>query len=233
VRTYATNNVGTQYGNQVSFSSTMPDGPGGTITDADGNTYNTIWINGRHWMKENLKTTKYRDGSSIPNVTDNGAWATPSTPAYCWNNNDIANKPTYGALYNYYAVSTGNLCPTGWHVPTDTEWKTLEIYLGMTQAQADASEWRGTDQGTQLKSTSGWNSGGNGTDNFGFSALPGGYRGGYLGTFDGMGGYGLWWSSTELDAAGAWGRGITYDFGNVGRINYIKISGLSVRCIRD
>lgn len=123
----------------------MPDGPGGTITDADGNTYNTIWINGRQWMKENLKTTKYNNGTNIPNVTDNGTWAGLSTPAYCWYNNDIANKPNYGALYNWYAVNTGNLCPTGWHVPTDAEWYAMENYVDPTINDPNATGWRGTE----------------------------------------------------------------------------------------
>jgi uncharacterized protein (TIGR02145 family) len=220
VRAYATNNFGTHYGNQVSFPT---NGPGGTITDADGNPYNTIWINGHQWMKENLRTTKYRDGSSIPNVTDNGAWEGLSTPAYDWFNNDIANMPIYGALYNWYAINTGSLCPTGWHVPTDTEWTTLIEYAG------------GQDfAGGKLKATSGWVSGGNGTDDFGFSALPGGYRH-EEGSFWLVGAYGRWWSSTvhETDATSAWYRLMSYNYGSVHRSGINKRYGFSVRCIKD
>lgn len=223
VRAYASNSYGTQYGNQVSFTTPMPDGPGGTITDADGNTYNTIWINGRQWMKENLKTTKYNNGTSIPNVTDNGAWGGLSTPAYCWYNNDQPTYGnTYGALYNWYAVNTGNLCPAGWHVPTDAEWTALTDYVGGASIA-----------GTKLKATSGWNSGGNGTDDFGFSALPGGYRRNGDGTFLSVGSRGYWWSSTESDAASAWSRRVAYDYGSVDRGYGSKRYGFSVRCVRD
>ncbi len=119
--------------------------------------YKTVLINNKVWIAENLRTKKYNDNSNVTNVTDGAAWAALTTEAYCWyGNNETTNKPLYGALYNWYAVNNGNLCPTGWHVPTDAEFKALEIFLGMTQAQADAFSWRGTDQGTLLKSTAGW-----------------------------------------------------------------------------
>ena len=229
VRAYATNSYGTQYGNQVSFTTPI------TVTDADGNVYNTILINGKLWFKENLRTTKYNNGTNIPNVTDNGTWADLSTPAYCWYNNDIANKPTYGALYNWYAVETGNLCPTGWHVPTDAEWYAMENYVDPTINDPNAAGWRGTDGGTKLKATSGWNSGGNGIDSYGFSALPGGYRARsyYFGTFSNAGNYGYWWSSTENDATDAWYRNMGYRHGSVNRSHNDKRYGFSVRCVRD
>ena len=227
VRAYATNSYGTQYGNQVSFTTPI------TVTDADGNVYNTILINGKLWFKENLRTTKYNNGTNIPNVTDNGTWAHLSTPAYCWYNNDIANKPTYGALYNWYAVETGNLCPTGWHVPTDAEWYAMENYVDPTINDPNAAGWRGTDGGTKLKATSGWNSGGNCIDSYGFSALPGGYRSSTDGTFNSAGYCGNWWSSTENDATYAWYRGMNYDYGRVYRYSYYKRFGFSVRCVRD
>lgn len=222
VRSYATNSYGTQYGNQVSFTS-MPDGPGGAITDVDGNTYNTIWINGRQWMKENLKTTKYSDESNIPNVTDDATWAELSTPAYCWYGNDEATYGgTYGALYNWYAVSTGNLCPTGWHVPTDEEWTSLTDYVGGVSVA-----------GTKLKATDGWVTGGNGTDEYGFSALPGGLRNDYGGHFNNLRVSCYWWSSTEIDATLAWSRDIYYTYVYVDRRNSSKGIGGSVRCVRD
>ncbi|MEY1639586.1 FISUMP domain-containing protein [Tenuifilum osseticum] len=223
VRAYTTNSYGTQYGNQVSFT-TPVDGPGGTITDADGNTYNTIWINGRQWMKENLKTTRYNDGTAIPLVTDKTAWAALSTPAYCWYNNDQTTYGnTYGALYNWYTVNTGNLCPTGWHVPTDAEWTTLLDYVGGDSIA-----------GTKLKATSGWyvNYGmGNGTDNFGFSALPGGVRtGGYFSS-EGLDGH--WWTSTEEDVSNALGWKMIWDLERVLSSTAYKEMGFSVRCIKD
>jgi hypothetical protein len=107
VRAYATNTAGTGYGNSVSFKTIL-------VTDVDGNVYHAIKIGTQIWMLENLKVTKYNDGSSIPLVTDTTTWSNLSTPAYCWYNNDLAtNKDTYGALYNWYAVNSGNLCPTG------------------------------------------------------------------------------------------------------------------------
>jgi len=98
-------------------------------TDGDNNNYPVVKIGTQTWMAENLKTTKYSDGNVIPNVTD-GTWSTLTTPAYCWYNNDATNKPTYGALYNWYTVNTGKLCPTGWYMPADAEWTTLTTYVG-------------------------------------------------------------------------------------------------------
>jgi uncharacterized protein (TIGR02145 family) len=207
--------------------------PSGEIKDRDGNVYHTVTIGTQVWMVENLKTTKYNDGSPIPLVTDGSAWTELSTPGYCWhNNNEAANKDTYGALYNWYTVNTGKLCPKGWHVPTDAEWKTLEMYLGLTQAEADDFGYRGTDQGTQLKNTSGWNSGGNGTNTSGFSALPGGGRN-LNGTFFSIGSYGIWWSSSEVGTNYAWFRYLSYNYGYVFRSNDSKQNGFSVRCLRD
>ncbi len=138
------------------------------------------------WMAENLKTTKYSNitNDPIPNVTASigtGSWSVLTTGAYCWYGNDAANKPIYGALYNWFAVNTGNLCPAGWHVPSDAEYLTMELFLGMSPGtsagQVGAWTDRGTNQGTQMKNTTGWappNE--NGTNTSGFSALPGGYR---------------------------------------------------------
>jgi len=228
VRAYATNSLGTSYGNEISFKTPSA---GTTVTDLSGNGYNTVTIGTQTWMAENLKTTKYNDNSDILLVEDAEAWAGFSKPAYCWYDNEEANnKATYGALYNWYTVNTGKLCPTGWHVPTDSEWKTLEMYLGMTQQQADATEWRETDQGTQLKNISGWNSGENGTNTSGFSALPGGSRY-YYGMFADIGYSGSWWSSIENDSNNAWFRSLSNFFGYVNRYNSDKRNGFSVRCL--
>ncbi len=227
LRAYATNGVGTQYGNQVSF----------TTKDAiiyNGYTYPIVTINGRKWFAENLRTTKYRNGSDIPNVTNNSSWASLNTPAYCWYNNDQNTYGnTYGTLYNWYAVNTGNLCPTGWHVPTEAEWYAMENFVDPTISDPNALGWRGIDGGTKLKATSGWNSGGNGTDEVGFSALPGGYRNYGDGTFVNVGNYGYWWSNTETDAESAWRRNLFIDSKNVNRFNINKRNGFSVRCIKD
>ena len=234
VRAYATTSVGTAYGNEKSFISN-PDLAYGTMTDIDGNVYHTINIGTQTWMAENLKTTKYKDGTSIPNVTDSAAWINLSTPAYCWYNNDAATyKNTYGALYNWYAVNTGKLVPTGWHVPTDAEWTTLTNYvtanlgtsINVAKALAAATDWT-------IYSTTGTI----GCDltlnnSTGFSALPGGNRGSDNGAFV-VGYYGNWWSSTEYLTYSAWSRTMSYRASNVYRnLNY-KHSGFSVRCVRD
>lgn len=214
---------------------TLPTGAGDPVTDADGNTYNTVWIGGQNWMAENLRTTKYYDGTDIPNVTDNAEWINTTTPAYAWyKNNETSYKDTYGALYNWYAVETGKLCPDGWHVPTDNEWKELEMFLGMSENDADGTRWRGTNEGNKLKATSDWKSNGNGIDDYGFSAIPGGYRYGHLvGNFYHIGKYGYYWSSTEHSTYNALNRLMYYSTGNVYRYYNYKESGFSVRCVRD
>ena len=135
-------------------------------------------------------------------------------------------------LYNWYAVDDARgLCPSGWHVPTDEEWMVLEMELGMSESEANSTGWRGTDEGTQLKSTYGWYNGGNGTDDFGFSALPGGLR--YLhGRFDIAGYNGGWWSSSSI-GGGAWHRFLDYYDPDVNRASNDRRDGFSVRCLRD
>src|ERR1035437_6837240 len=157
-----------------------PNNTVNTVTDKDGNVYHTVTIGTQTWMAENLKTTQYNDGTSIPYVTDNTAWSILSTPAYCWYSNDAATyKNKYGALYNWYTVNTGKLAPTGWHVPTDAEWTTLTNYvtanlgtsLNVAKALAATTDWTidTYDAGAIGNDLSKNNS-------TGFSALPGGYR---------------------------------------------------------
>ena len=214
VRAYATNSAGTGYGSTMSFTTLR-----GAV-DADGNVYHSVIIGGQEWFAENLRTTRYNDGTPIPNVTNDSDWRSLSTGAYCWHDNNPANGKTYGALYNWHAVNTGKLCPTGWHVPSDAEWTALTDYVG-------------NDAAIKLKSTSGWNAGGNGTDDYGFSALPGGYRYGYAGSFVSVGSSGYWWSSTVNHSANIWNRNMDYDYGNVNRYDLDKKYGFSVRCVRD
>jgi uncharacterized protein (TIGR02145 family) len=236
VRAYATNSAGTAYGNQFSFNT--------KIADVDGNTYNIVTIGSQVWMAENLKTTLYNNSSAITNVTDGTAWTTLVTPAYCWFNNDLANKTLYGALYNWFtldAASNGskNVCPTGWHVPTDAEFQTLESYLGMAPADLDVWGFRGTNQGTQMKNTTGWNTGENGTNTSGFSALAGGYRYGASGAFNDIGNLSYWWSSTAVDATTAWYRrldGVLPDVptnAQVYRAGVLYQGGKYVRCVKN
>jgi uncharacterized protein (TIGR02145 family) len=208
-----------------------------TLTDIDGNSYDVIKIGDQLWMADNLSTLTYNDGIPIPNVTDNTAWINLTTGAYCWYNNDSATyAPTYGALYNWFAVNTGHLCPAGWHVPGDEEWKELEMYLGMSQAEADAEDWRGTDEGGKMKETgtSHWTSPNTGaTNSSGFTALPGGYRNFNNGYFNYKGGTAGFGSSTEYDNDLAWHRELYYGYSEVYRTKYYKNYGFSIRCLRD
>jgi uncharacterized protein (TIGR02145 family) len=208
-----------------------------TITDIDGNVYDTVKIGTQVWMKENLKTTKFNDGTAIPNVTDNTTWLGLTTGAYCWYNNEIANKTTYGALYNWYTVNTGILCPAGWHVPGDNEWKQLEMYLGMNQTTADILDWRGTNEGGKLKETglTHWQSPNTGATNESvFTGLPGGIRWSVSGTFGNSLTYnGTWWSSTQYNTAEALYRGLYWDRSTICRASDPKIYGFSVRCLKN
>jgi len=192
----------------------------------DGYTYSVVEIGDQYWFAENLRTTVYADDSAIPEVTDDGAWTGLSTGARCDYNNDVTNVATYGRIYNWYAATdAAGLCPSGWHVPTDGEWTDLENYLS-------TNGHSGT-EGTVLKATSGWSSGGNGTDNFGFSALPGGYRDYFdSGGFFGAGDQGYWWSSS-LYGGSAWSRVLNGLNPVVGRNFYDPRDGFSVRCLRD
>jgi uncharacterized protein (TIGR02145 family) len=208
---------------------------GGTITDYDGNFYRTVQIGDQCWMMDNLKVTHYRNGDLIPNVTDAAEWHALSTGAYCEYNSPYA-VITYGRLYNWYAVDDSrNIAPEGWHVPTDAELKQLEMYLGMSQAWADATGWRGTDEGGKLKEAGilYWyvpNTGA--TNESGFTALPGGYRSddGY---FYLMGTGADLWSATGSSGTDAWRRYLSYSYSQVVRDYYDKHYGFSVRCVRD
>ena len=150
----------------------------GNVTDIDGNVYQTVKIGDQWWMAENLKVIHYQNGDGITKLPNNTVWSTYGEGAYCNYDNNDSNADIYGSLYNWYAVNDSrNIAPDGWHVPTDEEWKELEMFLGMSQSEANGTGWRGTDEGSKLKATSGW-SGFNGTNESGFSALPGGSRGG-------------------------------------------------------
>jgi uncharacterized protein (TIGR02145 family) len=221
VRAYATNSVGTEYGSQVSFSTNYQ------ITDIDNNIYNTVTIGTQTWMVENLKTTRYRDGSSIPEVKDAIAWGNLTSGAFCWYNNDQATyKNTYGALYNFYTTQDSrHLCPSGWHVPTRFEWETLADYLGGESIAAGKLKETGTVN---------WKSPNTGaTNECGFTALPGGTRGFALGDFYFLGEEGEFWSSTHDITFGGWYRWITFDqiwFWNGATF---ENNGFSVRCLKD
>ena len=201
------------------------------INDADGNVYTSVTIGIQEWMAENLRTTKYSDGTVIPNVTDDDLWVSLNTGAWSHYDNDSQYDTIYGKLYNFYAVETGKLCPIGWHVPTDNEWTLLSDYL-------TANGHNGT-EGKALKATSGWEDyngeSENGTDNYGWSGLPGGDRGYYSGgIFHNVGLNGFWWSSSEIITTTAWDRYLSPSFPDLlSRNGNRKEYGFSVRCLRD
>ena len=204
-----------------------------------GISYTMVPVGSQCWLKENLRTTKFNDGTNIPKVIDPYIWPTLTTPGYCWFNNDsLTYSATYGALYNWYAVNTGKLCPIGWHVPSDAEWKTMEIYLGMTQIDADNTGWsRGTNEGSKLAGNSSlWVNGAlelnSAFGTSGFTALPGGYRDYGNGQYDSTNYLGRWWN-TGYDADHAYARGIDYNKTTINRTPINKHYGLSVRCLRD
>lgn len=215
VRAYAINSNGTGYGSSMSIT-TMDS----TIADVDDNHYRIVQIGTQVWMAENLKTTKYNDGTSIPLVTDATAWTNLTTPGYCWFNNLPAfNKDTYGALYNCYAVNTGKLAPSGWHVPTNDEWTVLFDFLGGEDVaggkmrEAGTAHWLSPNTGA--------------TNESGFTARPGGYRD-MFGNFTAITSIAYFWSST---APGGW---LELDRVEVMFWSNSEVhAGFSVRCVRD
>jgi len=204
-------------------------------TDADGNNYKVVKIGTQTWMAENLKTTKYNDGTPIPNVTVDATWATLTTGAYSDYSNTPANSTTYGRLYNWYAVDNNaatkvasnggkNVCPTNWHIPTDTEWTTLTTFLGDYSVAGGKLKETGTNHWISPNAGA--------TNETGFTALAGGTRS-KDGTFSLMGNYGFWWSSSESSAAYGWGVSMFYGNTGNGRVSLDKQNGFSVRCIKD
>ena len=219
IRAYATNSAGTAYGNKIIFIT--------PLTDNDGNIYNAAQIGTQVWMTENLKTTRFNDNTKIPNVTENAAWITLSTPAYCWyKNSEITNDYKYGALYNWFAVNTGKLCPSGWHVPEEADWSILTDYLGGEYSAGGKLKEQGVNH---------WFSPNLGASNiFGFTALPAGYRSGLTsGSFRAIGYIGWWWASTESDLNWARNRTMAFDVSEIARGQGLKRNGYSVRCVKN
>jgi len=218
-----------------------------TVSDIEGNVYNTVTIGTQAWMKENLKTTKYNDGTAIPNLTTE--WGFATTGAYCDFKDIPANSTIYGRLYNWYAVDNNeaskmvsnggkNICPTGWHVSNDAEWTTLTDYLTNNGYGYQGS---GDDIAKSMAATSGWKIygilGTVGNDqasnnSSGFTALPSGSRS-FSGTYDLLEYYTYWWSSSEFSAEGGYYRSMFYNYAVVDRVPTYKRCGFSVRCIKD
>lgn len=246
VSAYATNSEGTAYGESKQFLTENGGVSTGFFTDSrDDNTYATVEISNQVWMAENL--------AYLPAVYPSSSWSNtePHYHVYDYNGTSIssakatANYTTYGVLYNWPAAMAGTsssdsnpsgvqgVCPSGWHLPSDQEWKTLEMALGMSESEANDIGWRGTDEGRQMKSTSGWSSLGNGTNSSGFNAYPGGIQN--SGSFSSLGHGGFWWSTTEREDSNtdAWFRLLPYESDQVYRSDVSKTRSNSVRCIKS
>jgi uncharacterized protein (TIGR02145 family) len=206
----------------------------GSMTDQDGNEYKTIMIGNLELMAENLRTSTYANGDSIPNVTDANDWFQLNSGAWCYYNNDDQFNCPYGKLYNWYTISDPrNICPVGWHVPTDLEWNLLIGFFDPTYSPT-ALGIQGQTAGGKLKSTSGWNSPNIGATNIsGFSGVAGGARGTSNGCFNNIGNIGNWWSATSNDAMTARYRYLRAADAYAYRLSSNKLNAFSVRCIRD
>lgn len=234
VRAYATTEAGTSYGTEISFSTQSvnppafnPDLTYGTVTDIEGNIYKTIQIGTQTWMAENLKTTKYNDGTAVPLVLGDNNWANRSSEAMCWFNDDPGiYKDTYGGYYNIYAVKTNKLCPEGWHIPDKTDWSQMISYLGNEGSAGGKMKESGTLN---------WMSPNYGTTNeSGFTGLPAGYR---RDKFIMRGINANWWSATSNQIYSRFyydSYVLDYRYRNISvYIMTYSTAGLNVRCVKD
>ena len=203
------------------------DSNSGINTDNDGNVFNTVTIGNQVWMAENLRSTKYRDGSSITNVTGTSQWGALTTGAYCSVLNNSTNSKTYGQLYNWYAITDSrNIAPKGWHVPTYYEWDEMFYYIGVDSLAGEKLKETGTTHWTYPNTGA--------TNIYGFNALPSGWRQDD-GLFYAFGYSTFWWTSTEnaSNTLNAYGREIDYNKSSLDRYYTYKSWGLTVRCVRD
>ena len=195
----------------------------GIVKDIDGNSYKTININGEEWMAENLKVTRYNDSTPIPYVSDSVAWINLLDAGYCMYNNNPVNKDLYGLLYNYYVINTKNVCPKGWHIPSDEEWINLTNGLGTSviaggkMKEAGDGHWIGLNDLT--------------TNSSGFTALPGGVRD-YDGVMIGQRYMGYWWTTLEQSSDFAYVRFLHND-AHCEKSYILKNYGISIRCLKD
>ncbi|RZS98635.1 fibrobacter succinogenes major paralogous domain-containing protein [Cecembia calidifontis] len=206
------------------------------VYDIDSNRYEVIKIGNQYWFKENLKTTHYRDTTRISGGLDDTAWSSTKSGAYAAYENNPKNISKYGLLYNGYAVVTGKLCPIGWHIPSDKEWRDLEQFLGLAASELERTGERGN-IAPKLKTGTGWNpSSFTGDNSSGFGILPAGSRI-PNGEFTTMGQYGNFWTYTVYDDRYGllylWNHHVHYNTDAVGRIYTLANNGYSCRCIKD
>ncbi len=213
--------------------STQNPNPNNSVNNATS--MPSVTICNQVWAKKNLDVSSYRNGDVIPQITDSFTWVNLRSGAWCWYKNDSLNYSRYGKLYNWYAVNDSRgLAPNGWHVPSDAEWNKLIRCIDST-ADTTINGSQSAIAGGAMKETgtNHWLSPNIGaTNSSGFAGLPGGSRD-YFGTFGFIGSYGVWWSSTELNTAGAWGRALNDGSADVGRLNFNETYGFSVRLVRD
>jgi len=210
-----------------------------TVTDIDGNVYQTVQIGDQLWMAENLRVTHYRNGDPVPTDYSGQEWVNLLDGAYCVYNDNENNADTYGYLYNWYTVADPrNIAPEGWHVPTDAEMMELEMALGMSESEVDSTGWRGTNEGSKIAGRAYLWVDGDLENNSefglsGFNALPGGYRRYDNGSYWYLTNGGDFWSSTENNSSDAWFRNVSFYHSEIYRYSNYKQRGFSVRCVRD
>jgi uncharacterized protein (TIGR02145 family) len=221
VRAFATNEVGTAYSNQIKLTTNTAST---TISDLDGNIYNTVSIGNQIWMASNLSTSRYRNGAYIPYILNSNQWASIKSPALSFYNHDNGYETNYGKQYNWYAVTdTQGICPVGWHIPTNSEWTVLSDFLGGLNVAGGKMKATGTQY---------WSFPSNGSNSSGFTGLPGGFRN-VDGTFGILGYNGFWWSATEENEQRAINRSIIYTDNLLSAGSSSKNQGFSVRCLKD
>jgi uncharacterized protein (TIGR02145 family) len=196
-----------------------------TMKDIEGNRYKTVTIGTQVWMAENLRTTRLNDGTEIPQVDDNNTWTKLTTPACSWYFNDQEEyKNTFGALYNWYAVSSDKLCPSGWHVATEEDWNVLIINQDGLMKAGGRLKAKGT-VNWKIPNT-------DATNETGFTALPGGYRS-FEGAFNYLGVSGYWWTSTPYNETSIVFWSLRFRSGAIYKYRGEKVCGFSVRCIKN
>jgi len=250
VRAFVTNEEDTYYSKKDSVFYTQPTTDSGTVRDINNIEYNTVKIGNQWWMAENMRVTKFPDNNNITAAQNSSDWSIleVADKAYCFYDRSSANRDVYGALYTWAAAMNGygsssanpsgvqGICPDGWHIPSDAEWKELEMFLGMAESDANLVGLRETNkEGLKLKEkgTAHWKGSNEGTNSTGFTALPGGWRQDGTAAFGDLYYCAYFWSSTQTNSNEAWVRKLQGNLATIERFELNKKSGLSVRCVKD